>query len=195
MDGRRQPLTRRQTQILAAIRDSVHDRGFPPTVREIGLTVGLVSSSSVVHQLEVLVARGYITRDHSSPRALTIVDDPMSPTLGDVNHPVGTRYTCPGCDEDGLETLSITQIAYTFEICTCRDVEGSFSGHFIDQLWHRRCMELVAWIERPAASDPAVKFCQNKGEDGVLCTRPHGHKGRHVAHDAVKWWNADGDQG
>lgn len=47
-------LTPRQRRILDFIRETVERRGYPPTVREIGEAVGLVSPSSVDYQLGVL---------------------------------------------------------------------------------------------------------------------------------------------
>jgi repressor LexA len=49
-------ITPRQRQILEAIRDSVAQRGYPPSMREIGEAVGLMSSSSVKHQITALQA-------------------------------------------------------------------------------------------------------------------------------------------
>ena len=65
-------LTPRQRRVLEVIRDSVERRGYPPSVREIGEAVGLASSSSVHHQLETLVRKGYIRRDANRPRAMEI---------------------------------------------------------------------------------------------------------------------------
>ncbi len=47
-------LSSRQKRILAVIRDWVEQHGYPPTVREIGEAVGLVSPSSVAYQLKEL---------------------------------------------------------------------------------------------------------------------------------------------
>ncbi|HVF18762.1 MAG TPA: transcriptional repressor LexA [Mycobacteriales bacterium] len=69
-------LTPRQRRVLEVIRDSVDRRGYPPSVREIGDAVGLASSSSVHHQLEVLVRKGYIRRDANRPRAMEIFTAP-----------------------------------------------------------------------------------------------------------------------
>jgi repressor LexA len=66
-------LTPRQRRVLAVIRDSVESRGYPPSMREIGLSVGLTSSSSVAHQLRVLEGKGYIRRDPNRPRALEVL--------------------------------------------------------------------------------------------------------------------------
>jgi repressor LexA len=66
-------LTPRQRRVLAVIRDSVEHRGYPPSMREIGVAVGLTSSSSVAHQLRVLERRGFIRRDPNRPRALEVL--------------------------------------------------------------------------------------------------------------------------
>ena len=65
-------LTPRQQRILNVIRDSLEDRGYPPSMREIGDLVGLTSSSSVSHQLKVLEQKGFIKRDPNRPRALEV---------------------------------------------------------------------------------------------------------------------------
>ena len=65
-------LTVRQRLILTMIRDAVTDRGYPPTIREIGEAVGLASPSSVSHQLRALEAKGFLTRDPNRPRALVV---------------------------------------------------------------------------------------------------------------------------
>jgi repressor LexA len=66
-------LTPRQRRVLAVIRDSVDARGYPPSMREIGISVGLTSSSSVAHQLRVLEGKGYLRRDPNRPRALEVL--------------------------------------------------------------------------------------------------------------------------
>lgn len=68
-------LTDRQQQVLDYIRQTVHDRGYPPSVREIGEAVGLNSPSTVHSHLNSLVAAGAIRKDPSRPRALVVVDD------------------------------------------------------------------------------------------------------------------------
>jgi repressor LexA len=67
-------LTARQRAILTVIRDTVDQRGYPPTVREIGEGVGLASPSSVAHQLTTLERMGYLRRDPNRPRALVVAD-------------------------------------------------------------------------------------------------------------------------
>jgi repressor LexA len=71
--GRAEPqLTPRQRRILDFISATVRERGYPPTVREIGEAVGLTSSSSVHAQLANLERRGLLHKDPTKPRAMTL---------------------------------------------------------------------------------------------------------------------------
>lgn len=72
---RRKTLSAKQLAILEVIRRSVADRGYPPSMREIGDAVGLSSLSSVTHQLNQLELAGYLRRDPNRPRALEILID------------------------------------------------------------------------------------------------------------------------
>ncbi len=65
-------LTPRQQRVLQTIKDSIEQRGYPPSMREIGKSVGLTSTSSVAHQLRVLEEKGYLKRDPNRPRALEV---------------------------------------------------------------------------------------------------------------------------
>jgi repressor LexA len=65
-------LTPRQQRILTHLKESMEDRGYPPSMREIGEAVGLTSSSSVAHQLKVLEEKGFVRRDPNRPRALEV---------------------------------------------------------------------------------------------------------------------------
>jgi repressor LexA len=62
--------TERQARILEVIRDFTEQRGYPPSVREIGERVGLSSSSTVQSHLKSLEKRGLVHRDPTKPRAL-----------------------------------------------------------------------------------------------------------------------------
>lgn len=66
-------LTSRQEAILDFIRKNVYEKGYPPSVREIGEAVGLASSSTVHGHLERLQQKGYIRRDPTKPRALELL--------------------------------------------------------------------------------------------------------------------------
>jgi repressor LexA len=65
-------LSSRQRRILVVIRDWVEQHGYPPTVREIGDAVGLVSPSSVAYQLKELERKGFLRRDPARPRAVDV---------------------------------------------------------------------------------------------------------------------------
>jgi repressor LexA len=65
-------LTIRQRRILEFIRSAVERNGYPPSVREIGEAVGLVSPSSVAYQLKELERKGYLRRDPNRPRAVDV---------------------------------------------------------------------------------------------------------------------------
>ncbi|MDR1960901.1 MAG: transcriptional repressor LexA [Gracilibacteraceae bacterium] len=67
-------LTNRQQAILDIIKDGVAKKGYPPSVREIALAVGLSSSATVHNHLQTLEQKGYIRRDPSKPRAIEILD-------------------------------------------------------------------------------------------------------------------------
>jgi len=73
-EAQRPPLTPRQQKILDAIRTEIEQKGYPPSMRQIGDIVGLASLSSVTHQLGRLEKMGYIRRDPKLPRAIEILD-------------------------------------------------------------------------------------------------------------------------
>jgi repressor LexA len=63
-------LTPRQRRIVQFIKETVAERGYPPTVREIGEAVGLTSSSSVHSQLANLERKGLLHKDPTKPRTI-----------------------------------------------------------------------------------------------------------------------------
>ncbi|MGC1513353.1 MAG: transcriptional repressor LexA [Acidimicrobiales bacterium] len=71
-------LTDRQQAILTFILSEQQQRGYPPSVREIGEAVGLTSPSTVHSHLASLQRMGYLVRDPSKPRALEVRYDPSS---------------------------------------------------------------------------------------------------------------------
>lgn len=82
-------LTARQQQILDVIAQQMRDRGYPPSVREIGEAVGLTSPSTVHSHLNTLQRLGFLRRDPTKPRAIEVRYDPNSGVAMDrrpVNH-------------------------------------------------------------------------------------------------------------
>ncbi|MEN8238886.1 MAG: transcriptional repressor LexA [Actinomycetota bacterium] len=71
----RTSLTTRQREILDLISSTVSERGYPPSVREIGDAVGLSSPSTVHSHLSTLAAEGFIRRDPTKPRAIEVIHD------------------------------------------------------------------------------------------------------------------------
>lgn len=68
-------ISSKQQEILDFIKNEILNRGFPPSVRDIGEAVHLKSTSSVHSHLETLEKNGYIRRDPTKPRAIEILDD------------------------------------------------------------------------------------------------------------------------
>ena len=64
-----------QEKILAYIQSVIRERGYAPSVREIGEAVGLRSTSTVHGHLTRLEKKGLLHRDAMKPRAMGIVDD------------------------------------------------------------------------------------------------------------------------
>lgn len=94
-------LSGKRRQILEFIAEQIRERGYPPSVREIGEAVGLSSSSTVHTHLQVLQREGYLRRDPTKPRAIAVRFEPSSgaalpvapvvhvPLVGDVAAGVG----------------------------------------------------------------------------------------------------------
>jgi repressor LexA len=68
-------LSNRQRQIYSFIVEEIDQKGYPPSVREIGKAVGLKSPASVHNHLKTLERLDYIRRDPSKPRAIEILDN------------------------------------------------------------------------------------------------------------------------
>jgi repressor LexA len=116
-------LTPRQRRVLAVIRDSVQSRGYPPSMREIGASVGLTSTSSVAHQLRALEGKGFIRRDLNRPRALEVLlpeaDDAAAPVdltgIGDA-FPEGVMVPVVGRIAAGSPILAEERIEEVFPL-------------------------------------------------------------------------------
>jgi repressor LexA len=72
-----QGLTERQQQVLKYIRDSITQRGYPPTLREIGAHMGIRSTNGVNDHLRALERKGYLTREDMKSRALRPINVPQ----------------------------------------------------------------------------------------------------------------------
>lgn len=72
------PLTVTQRIVLNGIRRSIHDYGYPPTIRELAYTTRL-APSTIAYQLGQLQAKGYLRRDPTVTRGIVIVDESVCP--------------------------------------------------------------------------------------------------------------------
>ena len=84
-------LTERQTAVLVYIKQAIEQKGYPPSVREIGQALGLNSPSSVHSHLSSLEQKGYIKRDQSKPRALEIIQPNNTGDFNSVPLPTSNR--------------------------------------------------------------------------------------------------------
>jgi repressor LexA len=114
-------ITARQKEILVFIESQMRDRGYPPSVREIGEAVGLTSPSTVHSHLNTLERLGYLRRDPTKPRAIEVRWDENSgavmerrpmrhvPLVGDVA--AGTDVLA----EENVEELFPVPVDFTGE--------------------------------------------------------------------------------
>ena len=104
-------ISKKQEEILNYMKNTILNRGFPPTVREIGEAVKLKSSSSVHAHLDTLEKNGYIRRDPTKPRAIEILDENFNMTRREVvNVPVVGRVAA------GEPILAVENIESYFPI-------------------------------------------------------------------------------
>jgi repressor LexA len=104
-------LTHRQTDILEFIKRVIRQKGYPPSVREIGDAVGLMSSSTVHGHLQTLEEKGYIRRDPTKPRAIEILD-----SSSDVNEKKTVSVPILGRVTAGQPILAQENIEDTFPL-------------------------------------------------------------------------------
>ncbi|HBR23882.1 MAG TPA: repressor LexA, partial [Firmicutes bacterium] len=100
-------LTARQQEILDFIRKEVREKGYPPSVREIGEAVNLSSSSTVHSHLERLEKLGYIRRDPTKPRAIEILSESSTAPAPVINVPLIGRVAAgsPILAEQNVEDI------------------------------------------------------------------------------------------
>jgi repressor LexA len=72
-------LSERQQAILDFIQEYTDEYGYPPTIREIGDSVGISSTSVVSYNLNALERKGYLARDRDISRGLRLVGGEGAP--------------------------------------------------------------------------------------------------------------------
>ena len=108
-------LSSRQLAILEFIRSEVKDKGYPPSVREIGEAVGLASSSTVHGHLDRLEKKGHIRRDPTKPRAIELLGENEDTTLSEFAHSI-TRVPLIGKVTAGSPILATENIEDYFPL-------------------------------------------------------------------------------
>ena len=106
-----QILSAKQQQILDCIKKSLKDKGYPPSVRELCLAVGLSSTSTVHSHLNTLERKGFIRRDPSKPRTIEVLDEKANWLEDHVNAvPIVGKVTA------GLPILAVENIEDYFPL-------------------------------------------------------------------------------
>lgn len=81
-------LTKRQKSVYLFIRDKIRNRGYGPTVREIGEKFEIRSPNGVMCHLRALETKGLITREPNMSRAIQLAAEPIEdtgmPLIGEV---------------------------------------------------------------------------------------------------------------
>lgn len=111
-DDTRGVLTDRQREILEFITQSIRERGYPPTLREIGIQFGIRSTNGVNDHLRALEKKGHLQREDLKSRALRPVG-PKGPVRS------ATR------DEDLVEVPLIGRVAAGAPLLAVENVEDT----------------------------------------------------------------------
>ena len=104
-------LSAKQQQILDCIKKSLKEKGYPPSVRELCVAVGLSSTSTVHSHLNTLEKKGFIRRDPSKPRTIEVLDEKANWLEDHVNAvPIIGKVTA------GLPILAVENIEEYFPL-------------------------------------------------------------------------------
>jgi len=77
--GKLGQLTKRQKSVFDFVRDKILNRGYGPTVREIGENFGISSPNGVMCHLKALEKKGLIVREPNMSRAIRLTAEPVVP--------------------------------------------------------------------------------------------------------------------
>ncbi|MGX4599813.1 transcriptional repressor LexA [Faecalimicrobium sp. JNUCC 81] len=81
-------LSSKQVAILEFIKEQIALKGYPPSVREMCVAVGLKSTSTVHSHMNKLEKLGYIRRDPTKPRAIEVLDTNKSDSENGLNQEI-----------------------------------------------------------------------------------------------------------
>jgi repressor LexA len=120
-------ISKKQQMILDFLKDEVSKKGYPPSVREICLAVGLKSTSTVHTHLTRLEELGYIRRDPTKPRAIEIFDMNEQPQVSELDAARNTTFVpIIGEITAGQPILAVESFEDTFPIPTDFMDEGNY---------------------------------------------------------------------
>ncbi len=119
-----QGLTKRQQQTLEFIRRSISERGYPPTLREIGEHMGIRSTNGVNDHLRALERKGYLRREDMKSRALKLVEDNSESLFGGAASEGALRTTdrVANDTEDLLEIPILGRVAAGMPVLATENV-------------------------------------------------------------------------
>ncbi|HHX63178.1 MAG TPA: transcriptional repressor LexA [Epulopiscium sp.] len=104
-------LSKKQEEILDFLKSEIKSKGYPPSVRETCVAVGLSSTSTVHAHLKTLEKKGVIRRDPTKPRAIEIIKTEEENASGELIHvPIVGRVTA------GVPILAVENIEGYFPI-------------------------------------------------------------------------------
>lgn len=175
-------LTKRQQAVLAVIRSSIADRGYPPSVREIGDAVGLTSPSSVAHQLRALESKGMLRRDEHRPRALVVSGSPTpaSTESGVDLHPTAAFVPVLGAIAAGAPLLAEEAVESVFPLP--REIVGDGELFLLRVVGDSMVDAAICdgdWVvvrQQPTADDGQIVAAMIDGEATVkVLSRRDGH--------------------
>jgi repressor LexA len=173
-------LTARQRAILDFIIAAQRERGFPPSVREIGEAVGLTSPSTVHTHLATLQRRGFLQRDPTKPRAIEVRYDPASGASSVDRRPV-SHIPLVGDVAAGTDVLAAENVEELVPVS--RDLTGDGPLFMLrvrgDSMIEAGILEgdFVVVRSQPEAKDGEVVVAGLPGEEATVKTfRKRGRK-------------------
>jgi repressor LexA len=98
--GSMEPLTQRQQQVLELISDHIERHGFPPSHRELMVSLGVKSQLGILKHLRALEKKGHLVCRQASSRGITLANRPSRPVMVPIAGSVRA-----GCPEEAVEDI------------------------------------------------------------------------------------------
>ncbi len=124
-----QKLTQRQQAVLEYIVESIQDRGYPPTLREIGNHLGIRSTNGVNDHLRALERKGYLTREDMKSRTLRPTDGVLREL-----HPAAPSTRARSVEPDDANMIEIPILGRVAAGLPLEAVESAMDSVRIDRM-------------------------------------------------------------